>query len=154
MSLVRFGVSMEEELVTLLDDLARRERYANRSEALRSLVRNKLAQDSDPEDDRPVAGIVTLLYAYDKKLLRAPIAPFPSLKISANLQLHLEDSVCLKVLVVQGSSREVHRWAQPVVAQKGVVGNLSVVATEEVYDALSTRPDVTTPHGAHNVHDA
>ena len=151
MSLVRFGVSMEEELVTLLDELARRERYANRSEALRSLVRDKLAQDADPGDERPVAGIVSLLYPYDKKLLRAPVSPFPSLRISANLQLHLQDDICLKVLVVQGTGSEVHRWAQPVVAQKGVVGNLSVVATEDVCNTLSTRSGDTALSGAHDV---
>jgi CopG family transcriptional regulator, nickel-responsive regulator len=141
MSLVRFGVSMEEELVTLLDDLARREQYANRSEALRSLVRRRLAQEAAPpgrdrEDQRTVAGIVTLLYPYDRTLLRAPLAPFPTLRIAANLQLHLQDQVCLKMLVVQGAASEVHQWAQPVVAQKGVVGNLSVVATEDVCSAL------------------
>ncbi len=136
MSLVRFGVSMEEELVALLDELAQREQYANRSEALRSLVRARLAEDTDPEDERPVAGIVSLLYPYDRRLARAPIAPYPSLRISANLQLHLQESICLKVLVVQGKSSEVHRWAQPLVAQKGVVGNLSVVATEDLYTSL------------------
>lgn len=130
MSLVRFGVSMEEELVALLDDLVDREHYANRSEALRSLVRDKLVRAEDGEDDRPVAGIVTLIYPHSRTLVRAPIAPFPSLRISANLQLHLQDDICLKVLVVQGNQSEVRQWARPVVAQKGVVGSISAVATE------------------------
>jgi len=137
MSLVRFGVSMEEELVQLLDELADREGYDNRSEALRSLVRKELARDSSPGDDRQVAGIVTLLYPYGRKLIDAPVAAYPSLQITANLQLHLQGNVTLKTLVIQGSGAEVHAWARRVVSQRGVLGELSVVATEEVYAALA-----------------
>lgn len=133
---MRFGVSMEEELVTLLDDLVDREQYANRSEALRSLVRDKLARGEGREDDRPVAGIVTLIYPWNRTLIRAPVAPFPSIRIFSNLQLHLQDDICLKVLVVQGKSGEVRQWARPVVAQKGVVGSISVVATEDLCATL------------------
>ncbi len=137
MSLVRFGVSMEEELVQLLDELADREGYDNRSEALRSLVRKELARESGPGDDRQVAGIVTLLYPYGRKLIDAPIAGYSSLQITANLQLHLQGNVTLKILVIQGAGTEVHAWARRVVSQRGVLGELSVVATEEVYAALT-----------------
>jgi CopG family transcriptional regulator, nickel-responsive regulator len=137
MSLVRFGVSMEEELVQLLDELADREGYDNRSEALRSLVRKELARDSGPGDDRQVAGIVSLLYPYGRRLVDAPVAAYPSLQITANLQLHLQGNVTLKILVIQGTGAEVHAWARRVVSQRGVLGELSVVATEEVYTALA-----------------
>lgn len=130
---------MEEELVSLLDDLAGREGYANRSEALRSLVRKELVRERDPLDRKPVTGIVTLLYPYARKLVEAPIAPFVSLRIAANLQLHLQGNVCLKVMVVQGTGTEVRQWARPLVTQKGVVGELSVVATEDVCVALDQR---------------
>lgn len=141
MSTVRFGVSMEEELVTLLDGLVQREGFTNRSEALRALVRHRVARDGHPQDDeriatRRVAGIVTLVYPYSRTLVRAPVAPFPSLTISANLQLHLEGPLCIKMMVVQGTDGEVREWARPVVSQKGVMGSLSLVATEEAHSAL------------------
>jgi CopG family transcriptional regulator, nickel-responsive regulator len=135
---------MEEELVTLLDDLADREGYANRSEALRSLVRKELVRERDPLDRKPVTGIVTLLYPYGRKLVDAPIASFLSLRIASNLQLHLQGNVCLKILVVQGTGMEVREWARSLVTQKGVVGELSVVATEDVCAAL----DQHRGHGA------
>ncbi len=128
---------MEEELVQLLDELASREGYDNRSEALRSLVRKELARDSGPGDERQVAGIVTLVYPYGRKLVDAPVVAYPSLQIAANLQLHLQGSVTLKILVIQGSGADVHAWARRVVSQRGVLGELSVVATEEVYAALA-----------------
>ncbi|MFW6215684.1 MAG: CopG family ribbon-helix-helix protein, partial [Alkalispirochaetaceae bacterium] len=132
MSLVRFGVSMEEELVQLLDELASREGYDNRSEALRSLVRKELARNSGPRDEGDVAGIVTLLFPYGRKLVEAPVAAYPSLQITANLQLHLQGNVTLKVLVIQGSASDVHAWTRMVISQRGVLGKLSVIATEDV----------------------
>lgn len=127
---------MEKELVALLDDMVEREQFANRSEALRSLVRDKLSRTVGGDDERLVAGIVTLIYPWNRTLVRAPVSVFPSLRISANLQLHLHDDICLKMLVIQGKSNEVHQWARPVVAQKGVVGEISVVATEDLRTTL------------------
>ena len=137
MSLVRFGVSMEGELVELLDEFVGREGYDNRSEALRTLVRKELARDTGGEEGRQVAGIITLIYPYGRRIIDAPISPYPSLQITANLQLHLQGNVTLKLLVVQGDSSDVHSWAQPLVTQRGVFGELSVVATDELYEALS-----------------
>ena len=37
--LVRFGVSLEEDLLQRFDDLIHRRKYTNRSESLRDLIR-------------------------------------------------------------------------------------------------------------------
>lgn len=136
---------MERELVALLDRIVREERYSNRSEALRSLVRRELIREHPATGDNPtspdqtaVAGVVTLVYPYSHTLSNAPISPYPSLEISANLTLHLAGDVCLKVLVVQGLRGEVHDWAAPVIAQRGITGDLTVVATEEMYGLLDS----------------
>ena len=44
--IIRFGVSMEKELVEELDKLTINQNYANRSEAIRSLVRKELVANS------------------------------------------------------------------------------------------------------------
>lgn len=48
MDVVRFGVSMDRELVRLLDDLTSGGGYANRSETLRALVRREATRLVDP----------------------------------------------------------------------------------------------------------
>jgi CopG family transcriptional regulator, nickel-responsive regulator len=136
MSLTRFGVSMEEELAELLDGLVRNEGYANRSEAIRSLIRKEIVRSVPENDTRDVAGIITLIYRYGKKLREVSTATCPSVRIMANLQLHLHKDVCQKIIVVQGAGADVTGWARDVVAQKGVVGKLTVVATEEIYHYL------------------
>lgn len=138
MGLIRFGVSMEEELVEMLDRIIEREGYANRSEALRSLVRKELVRTAPEDDSREIAGIVTLIYRYGHKRKEAPTEAYPSLKITANLQVHLQDDICQKIITLQGSSRDVTSWARSVISQKGVVGGLTIAATEEIYDSLNT----------------
>ena len=136
MDVLRFGVSMERELVEKLDERAARDGYANRSEALRALIRKELVRDAQPEDDREVAGIITLLYPYGRRMAECPVSPFPSLTIASNLQLHLHGDICLKLLVVRGAAPDVHGWARTVTTQRGVLGELKVVATEDVYSVL------------------
>ena len=141
MQLSRFGVSMEQELVDHLDALVRQRGYANRSEALRALIRRELAQtpttDAAPQDDeRDVAALISLVYPYGFTLKRCPTDSFPSLEITANLQLHLRGNVCLKLLVVQGRSGEVRGWARELTAQKGVTANYQEVASQAIYEVL------------------
>lgn len=136
MDILRFGVSMERELVEKLDTRAAADGYANRSAALRALVRKELAHQVPSDDLREVAGIVTLLYPYGRRMSECPIASFPTLTIAANLQLHVHGNICLKLIVVQGSAADVHGWARTVTTQRGVLGELKVVATEDVYSVL------------------
>ena len=136
MSLIRFGVSMEGELVDLLDALVEREGYANRSEAIRSLVRKELVRSVSRDDDQEIAGIITLIYRYGHRSKEAPTGKYPTLRITANLQVHLHDDICQKVITVQGSARDVTSWARDVMSQKGVIGSLTVAATQEIYPSL------------------
>ena len=133
MGLTRFGVSMEHELVAMLDELLEREGYANRSEALRSLVRKEIVRTLPEDDSREIAGIVTLIYRYGHKRQDVSTEDFPTLTITANLQLHLHDDVCQKVITLQGTAKDVTGWARRVISQKGVIGTLNIVATEDIY---------------------
>ncbi|MEX2445007.1 MAG: ribbon-helix-helix protein, CopG family [Alkalispirochaeta sp.] len=141
MQLSRFGVSMERELVDHLDTLAQRRGYANRSEALRAMVRHELSHvspgDAGPDsDDREIAVLISLVFPYGFSLKRCPIEPFPSLGVTANLQLHLKGNVSLKLLVVQGRAGEVRSWAQGLTSQKGVTAHYQEIATQEIYEVL------------------
>ena len=132
----RFGVSMDKELVELLDGMTVSAGYPNRSEALRSLVRRELIRAGGEDDEREVAGIISLIYRYTTRLTPAPLDDFPSIRISANLQLHLEKDTCLKLLVVQGRCGDVHEWAKKLTAQRGVVGRLTISATDDILREL------------------
>jgi len=133
---IRFGVSMDSDLVELLDRLTQEGGYKNRSETLRSLVRQKLVETGSQDSDREVIGTVTLLYHYETRLPRVAVSTYPSVKITANIQLHAEQKICIKVLVVKGKGKEVHAWAQKLLSCNNVIGELSITATQELYKEL------------------
>ena len=128
-STTRFGVSMDKDLVELLDQFAVAGGHANRSEALRSLVRNELTSDTSVGDGDDVVGIVTLIYRTGKRLPSVAVSAYPSLRISANLQLHIERESCIKLLVVQGTAGDVRGWAARLTGRQGVIGRLTICAT-------------------------
>lgn len=133
---IRFGVSMDSDLVELLDRRTIEAGQKNRSETLRGLIRQELVEAGSQDSDREVIGTVTLLYHYETRLPRVAIRSFPSLQIMANIQLHAEQEICIKVLVVKGKGNEVHSWAQKLLSSKNVIGKLSISATEELYKEL------------------
>ncbi|MCK9288210.1 MAG: ribbon-helix-helix protein, CopG family [Sphaerochaetaceae bacterium] len=134
--IIRFGVSMEKELVEELDKLTINQNYANRSEAIRSLVRKELVANSIQDDDTEVTAIVQLIFHYTVQLVRNPIDRYASLRLITNLQQHLEKNICMKILIVSGVCKEVRAWAQELIGQRHVIGNLTFVATEDVFKGL------------------
>ena len=55
--LIRFGISMEDDLLHQFDHLIARKGYTNRSEALRDIVRDKLVEESLETEHGNVFGI-------------------------------------------------------------------------------------------------
>lgn len=133
----RFGVSMEQPLVDLLDAFVEREAFPNRSEAIRSLVRDALVRTAEAEaeadDEHSIAGVITLIYKYGRSLPRVATDGYPSIHIASNLQLHLSGDVCIKVIVVQGTAGEVRAWAARLISARGILGHLNLVASDDIY---------------------
>lgn len=133
---VRFGVSMDSDLVDLLDSLTAQRGHKNRSETLRGLVRQEIIKGNSRNSNQEVIGIVTLLYHVDTRLPRVSVSPYPSVEITANIQLHAEKEIFIKVLVVKGKGEEVHAWADKLLSSPKVIGKLTISATGELYKEL------------------
>lgn len=136
---IRFGVSMDSDLVELLDTMTRDQGHLNRSETIRSLVRQELVNVHSGEEEHEVIGTLTILYHMGTTLPRVSVKPFPSVRINANLQLHADNEVCVKVLVIQGTGKEVQSWAQKLLSNRKVIGKLNVAATDELKRELIKR---------------
>lgn len=134
--IVRFGVSMDKELVDLLDSITQTEGYTNRSETIRSLVRQELIKTGAEEDTKEVTAVISLIFHYSTSLARIPIDRFPSLKIITNLQQHLQKEIVIKILVVTGESGHVRAWSQELVGQKHVIGRVNLAATDDLFQEL------------------
>jgi len=121
--LVRFGVSMEERLLKDFDRMIMRRKWANRSEAIRDLVRRELIQSEWQEAGRRVVGTVTMLYDHHKRELPEKIIDMQhrhSAEALSSLHIHLDERNCLEVVVVRGKAAEVRALADSLIGTKGV----------------------------------
>ena len=59
---VRFGVSLDGDLLEKFDALCERQGCPSRSEALRDIIRNALVQDALQSENSDAAGVLTLIY--------------------------------------------------------------------------------------------
>jgi CopG family nickel-responsive transcriptional regulator len=61
-NLVRFGVSIEEKLLTKFDEHILDKGYVNRSEAIRDLIRNELVSQQIENPNAESFGTLTIVY--------------------------------------------------------------------------------------------
>lgn len=130
--LVRFGVSLDHQLLDDFDRLIARKNYASRSEALRDLIRDNLVGQEWGEDKETV-GTITLVYDHHVRDLTEKLTDiqhdYERLILSA-MHVHLDHAHCLEVLAVRGKGREIRKVADRLIATKGVKhGKLTMTTT-------------------------
>lgn len=131
-SLVRFGVSVDTELLLKFDKLIKAKGYTNRSEALRDLIRKELIT-REWEMGEEVAGAITLIYDHHRRNVLARVMDlqhdYQELIISTQ-HVHLDHHNCLEIIAVRGKATDVKRLAETISAIKGVRhSNLSMAST-------------------------
>lgn len=122
-TLERFGVSMEDELLTRFDALIERRGYASRSEAIRDLVRQELVKDEWAEPDTEVVGTLTIVYEHHEHELANVLAELQHQyheAIICSTHVHLDAHNCLEVIIVKGGSSRVKYIANTLVSTRGV----------------------------------
>jgi len=130
--IVRFGVSLEKELLDKFDRLIKETKYPNRSEAIRDLIRENLVKREWVEG-KEVAGSITLVFDHHRRELMNTLTDiqhdFYQLIISSQ-HVHLDYDNCLEIIVVRGRPRGVKELADKLRATKGVkYGALSIATT-------------------------
>jgi len=130
--IIRFGVSLEKELLEKFDILIKKKKYSNRSEAIRDLIRENLVKREWVEG-KEVAGAITLVFDHHKRELVNILTDiqhdFHQLIISSQ-HIHLDHDNCLEIIVVRGTPTEVRELADKLRATKGVkYGSLSIATT-------------------------
>ncbi len=130
--LVRFGVSMDDELLAQFDALIEKLGYVNRSEALRDLVRDRLVQQEWAEGEE-VVGVIILLYDHHKRELSDRLTDHQHehhALILSTLHVHLDENNCLEVVAVRGPAPKVQQLANQLIGLKGVKhGKLALTST-------------------------
>lgn len=150
----RFGVSMEADLLREFDALIGTKGYANRSDALRALVRSHLLETRIHE--RPamqVVGTITLVYDHGNGDLPNRLTELQHRShgsFVSTLHVHLDAHTCLEVLVVRGKLSSVRSISDSLCGTRGVrQGKLLIHA-----GADSRAPHRAPARGRHGRHPA
>ena len=122
MSIVRFGVSLEKELLEALDNYTEENHFTNRSQAIRQLVNNNIVTRKW-RCNNIVAGSITLVYDHHKKDLLANLNNIQHQNYSEILStqhFHLNNDLCMEIVAVKGEAAKLTELADKLIAVKGV----------------------------------
>ena len=114
---------MEEDLLGEFDKLIARKGYATRSEALRDLARNAIAEEVLGDSSAEAVATVSLVYDHHVPNLSSKLTEHQHQAlhlIASTLHVHLDEHRCLEVLVLRGPVGRVRELADNLISIKGV----------------------------------
>ena len=122
MSIVRFGVSLEKELLDALDHYASENHFTNRSQAIRNLINNNIVI-SKWQCNNIVAGSITLVYDHHRRELLPHLTDIQHdyhHVILSSQHFHLEKNLCMEIIAVKGKAFKLTELADKLIAVKGI----------------------------------
>lgn len=123
MSVVRFGVSLEQNLLEALDEFVTKNKFSNRSQAIRQLIAKNVVIKKW-ECNNIVAGSITLTYNHHKRdvLLQQlnDIQHEFYESILSSMHIHLDNDNCMEIVAVKGKAVTLTELADRLIAVKGI----------------------------------
>jgi CopG family nickel-responsive transcriptional regulator len=133
MATIRFGVSLDRILLDRFDGLIGKKGYANRSEAIRDLIRDSLVTEEWESSASETVGSITIVYSHDTRELTDTLTDLQHHfcdAIISSMHIHLDEHNCLEVIVVRGKAKDIKEIADRLIGTKGVKhGKLTVTTT-------------------------
>jgi CopG family nickel-responsive transcriptional regulator len=122
--LTRVSISLESPLLEAFDRLIQGKGYANRSEAIRDLIRDRLVKEEHEHAEGEQVAVVSLVYDHHARELASRLIDkqhhHHGLVVSC-LHVHLGERHCLEVSVLRGPAAEVRHLGEDLLATRGVL---------------------------------
>lgn len=131
----RFTISLDESLARAFDSLIRERGYANRSEAVRDMIRRTLETQRLEKEEAPHC-VASLSYVYDhhERHLAERLTELQHQAhdlVVSSMHVHLDHDNCLETLFLRGHTNEVRAFAEKLSAERGVRhGQLNLVPVQ------------------------
>jgi CopG family nickel-responsive transcriptional regulator len=122
MSLKRFGVSLEEEILDELDRFVKDNGFANRSQAIRFFVEKSIAEKKWM-CGHLVAGTIVLMYNQSKRDIITKITDIQQNYhdvILSSSQYYLDNDFCLHIATVKGAAHRLTELSDRLITVKGL----------------------------------
>ena len=122
MPVSRFGVSLEEDILEMLDTYVKANQFPNRSQAIRHLIEEHTVEKKW-QCNNEVAGAVVMVYDHHKNeiVTRAnEIQHDYHHLILSSQHIHLSHDLCLETIALKGKANELTDLADKLISLKGV----------------------------------
>jgi CopG family transcriptional regulator, nickel-responsive regulator len=132
--IVRFSVSLEDDLLEQFDEYCGQQKFATRSEAIRQLLRDTLTKEAWSGQSQDAAGTLTLVYDHHRPQLREQLTKLQhdhNELVVSTLHAHLTHDLCLEVIVLRGPSDKLRLIASQLKGLKGIYKGELVMASAE-----------------------
>jgi CopG family nickel-responsive transcriptional regulator len=123
MSVTRFGVSLEQDLLDALDAFVQDNSYSNRSQAIRALVEKNIAEKKWMCNQH-VAGAIVLVYdpkKYDITNHLFQIQQENAGQILSTQRFFKDNHLCIEIVAVDGIAQELTKLSDELISLKGII---------------------------------
>lgn len=122
--LIRFGVSIDNKLLDNFNRLISEKGYANRSEAIRDLIREALIQQKiETQTEIEALGSLTLVYDHHTHSVIQEMAEIQHdfhQTILSVMHLHVNHDDCLEIIALRGVVSEITELSNRLLSLKGI----------------------------------
>lgn len=123
-TVTRIGVSLEPELLNLFDDAILKKGYVSRSEAIRDLIRDSLAENTWKNDDDRVIGV--FIVVIDLRVTNVldktdSVYRVHSQVFSHSLSMLVSNFSKMNIIVASGKLFELRNFLEDITSIKGVL---------------------------------
>ena len=122
MSVARFGVSLENDLLEALDEYVQSNKFPNRSQAIRHLIEKNIVEKKW-KCNNVVAGAIILTYNYNKSDIQAKLSEIKRNAINEILSaqhFYISDEKALEIIAVKGPSHKLTELSEKMISIKGM----------------------------------
>ena len=153
--LVRFSVSLEDDLLKQFDAFCEQGKFATRSEAIRQLLREKLTTAAWATDAGDVAASLTVIYDHHKTHLMDRMTAVQHAHgdlVVSTMHVHLNHDLCMELIALRGPAAQVQSIASKLGGLKGIHQAQLVVARAAHEHASSHSHPHPHPHTHPHTH--
>jgi CopG family nickel-responsive transcriptional regulator len=131
--LARTALAIERGLLEKFDKWITAHGYANRSKAVRDLIRGALVETEWADPNAKVVGALSIIYGHAQRALAQELTQLQHEDHHAILcsqHVHLDEDRCMETILMRGTAGQLRRLADTIIAQRGVkFGKLTLMST-------------------------
>ncbi|MFY9326878.1 MAG: nickel-responsive transcriptional regulator NikR [Georgfuchsia sp.] len=140
----RLTISLDDDLAEAFDELIQKRGYANRSEAVRDLLRRELGDNAlSTGTSKQCVAVLSYVFDHHERQLSSRLTSkqhdHHNLAI-ATVHAHISHDDCVETVILRGATREVTDFAQSVIAETGIRhGQVQIIPVETKNNQIKWR---------------